>query len=161
MNPVEERPVLSLSEDLADFRMGLIGSLGRISTRTNLQVPNDGSELTDQLSYLEISNATVTSHRHDFDLDPTVAFHYIVSNADYNITGIANGAANDPGTGRVMHLINSNVFNNFDFLLMHENVNSLPENRFINPGGASIGLVPHGGHTLYYDGSVSRWRLRL
>jgi len=74
----------------------------------------------------------------------------VTSSADYNITGIAGGAA-----GRLINLVNigSNTLT-----LKDEDTNSTAANRFALPNDAA--LEAGASLSLYYDGTSSRWRLQ-
>jgi hypothetical protein len=69
----------------------------------------------------------------------------------YSVTGLAGGEV-----GKVVLLFNMHATDTIN--LEHEDSGSEPENQFILPNGAQLGIPPGGGVQLWYDNSDEKWR---
>jgi hypothetical protein len=76
----------------------------------------------------------------------------LTSSAAYSITGIANGVK-----GRSIQIFNVGAFN---ITLIYQSGLSIAANRFDTPSGENFILYPQAGVKLYYDASISRWKIQ-
>ena len=161
MDPIEERPVLSLTDDVADLRKGLIESLGRIGVRTNLQVPKDGSEVVEQLSYTRKIHPNMTADQLNLPIEDGFAFFTLTTNNNRVIHGIEGGTTNDPGEGRVIHFSNAQTSPVRTVTFIHLSGIAIQANRILLPDGISLTLLAGESATFFYDVTSLRWRTRL
>lgn len=149
---VEERVFLPGID--AGLAQALQGHLGRASVRNNLTAPKDGSELITMNALSSETVAQITANTNDLALGQ-VSYARLSSDASRNLTGIADGAINDPGEGRTLTVTN---VGSFDIVLIHQSGLSLAGNRFAI--GANITLTPDDAISLIYDVTDLRWRRR-
>jgi len=96
------------------------------------------------------SPAQITGNVNDYA--PGVANVYrLDSDAARSITGLVAGAA---GAHRRIYNVGG-----FNITLTHEDALSSANNRFLNPGAASVVLAPNEAADLFYDGTTLRWRV--
>ena len=149
---VEERVFLPGVD--ASLAMALHGHLGRAAVRNNLTTPKDGSELVTMNALSSETVAQLTANTNDLALGQ-VSYARLSSDASRNLTGIADGAINDPGEGRTLTVTNVGAFN---IVLIHQSGLSAAGNRFAI--GANITLTPDDAISLIYDVTDLRWRRR-
>lgn len=75
----------------------------------------------------------------------------LTASGDYNITGLANGAA-----GRTIVIFNAGTANNL--ILKNQDSGSTASHRFLFRGAGDITLTPGKGVLIQYDGVTNRWR---
>ena len=159
MDPIEERPVFSRGDDVESFRMGLVGSLKRIGVRTNLQVPKDGSEVTEQISFTR-RQYVHTPGDVSLTLEEEFSFFSIDVSTTTFLNGIKGGHSNAPGEGRVINITNVSSGPVRVIVLLHEGLSAPADERMILPGGISIVIVGRDSTNLFYDVISQRWRTR-
>jgi hypothetical protein len=77
----------------------------------------------------------------------------ITSTADRIITGLTGGS-----DGRVMLLFNANT-SDFDIRIPHDSASSVAANRFETPADNTFELPKRCGTLIWYDSTISRWRI--
>ena len=125
-------------------------------TRQHLKQKTEFSRLQD-LS--DLTPPVITANVNDYDPwagEGEVNVLLLSSDASWNITGIATGRKN-----RKIHVINTG---SFDIVLMNQDTASLEVNRIVIGTNADLTLTPSDtagtmSATLYYDDSVTRWRV--
>lgn len=155
-DPVAERPMLG--RDLFGLVRALFYELGSHAIRSNRSVQKDGSELTQMQALSHVTIPELTGTANNLDIGSQVSLIRVSSDmSPQNITGIADGAANDPGEGRTLTIINVGSFN---VGLIHEDSGSDVANRFKLGSGGGVTLLPDAGILLWYDKNDLRWRRR-
>jgi hypothetical protein len=114
------------------------------------------SELIDSLVHYETVDGTATPNVDDFtDIafnEPTCrVLRFTPTNAEFNLRGLAITA-----DGRLIHFQNTST--TLGFFVLHEDTNSIAQNRFNFPGGVNYYVPPRSGFSVVYDGAISRWR---
>jgi len=157
VNPIEERPVLAIGDSLDGLRQGLFGNLSRTASRSNRQIPKDGSEFTSQLAYSDITLPTITGNVISLQIGKANGVVKIDANSSgHLVLGLADGASNDAGGGRVVTLINTG---GALISFLHENLFPAAANRLILPGFTGYTLHNRESVVFFYDTVDSRWRL--
>lgn len=152
-NPVSERPQLGLNP-VALVR-ALFYELGAHAVRSNRSVPKDGSELVTMQALSQVTVPEFTGDIDDLSIGSQISLIRVSTDVAHNLTGIADGAGNDPAEGRTLTIINIGSNN---LVLKHQDSNSLAANRFAIR--SDITLAPDDGCALWYDATDLRWRRR-
>lgn len=82
---------------------------------------------------------------------------YATTNAA-TITGIAGIGGAAPQPGRILQIFNDGAALGNTLTLSDQNASSTAANRFYL-GGSSVVLTNHGSCVIWYDGTISRWRV--
>lgn len=135
---------------------GGIAALTQVLAKAIAKNSKDKSSETEKAEKLGITtkafvtNAQITSTQNDYDPGLLDACR-ISADAPRTITGFSGGRK-----GRYLLIINVGSFN---ITVNHEDAGSLAANRVLNPGGASLVLVPNQSSQMWYDSVASRWRV--
>jgi hypothetical protein len=111
---------------------------------------------TDAFSFPGSIDATVSGATNNWapaGIEDATIVRFTASGGSWNVTGLAAPTED----GKVVALLN--VGSADGITLLHEDGNSTAENRFILPGGTSLGIGVGECSLIWYDPATDRWRV--
>lgn len=158
MNPVEAVPILPRSDLVEELKLALHLGLSRFASRVNRIVPKDGSELTDMVAFSSITTPVYTSNPTVIEIGKGTGFVRLQPGAANRITyGMSDPTSNEAQGGRYITLLN--IATNRVFSLIHESVMAPAEQRFSFLNGTNYTMLKSSSIELWYDTTVSRWKM--